>query len=73
MGDSKRQTGFAIAGRIDASRPEELAEWARVLGVSAHHLNKVVKHVGPDLTDVFHALGLRAWEIPKGVTFRASE
>ena len=51
--------------RINPKSPEEVAALARELGVSSYHLSKVISRVGPVLSDIYHALGLRAWEIPK--------
>jgi hypothetical protein len=51
--------------RINAASREEVAAWARELGVSPYHLRKVMSRVGPVLTDIYYALGLRPWEIPK--------
>jgi hypothetical protein len=51
--------------RINPASPDEIAALAKDLGVSAYHLHKVIRRVGPVLTDIYHALGLRAWEIAK--------
>ena len=51
--------------QIDPNSPQQLAAWAETLGVSSYHLSKVIAKVGPVLADIYHALGLRAWEIPK--------
>jgi hypothetical protein len=58
--------GSSSAGdRIDSKSPEEVAAWARELGVSAYHLRKIMARVGAELKDIYYALGLRPWEIPK--------
>jgi hypothetical protein len=51
--------------RIDVSTPELLAYWSNELGVSGFHLKKIIAKVGPRLTDVCYALGLRKWEDPR--------
>ena len=50
---------------MNPNSAEELAALAEELGVSSYHLSKVIRRVGPVLGDIYHALGLRAWEIPK--------
>jgi len=54
--------------RIDPASPDEIAALARELGVSAYHLHKVVTRVGPFRRDIYHALGLRDWEIARITT-----
>jgi hypothetical protein len=51
--------------RINPNSAEEVTALAAELGVSPYHLSKVIRRVGPVLGDIYHALGLRAWEIPK--------
>jgi hypothetical protein len=51
--------------RINAKSPEDVAAWARELGVSAYHLGKIMARVGPELKEIYYALGLRPWELPK--------
>jgi hypothetical protein len=51
--------------RIDSKSPEDVAAWAKELGVSAYHLRKIMTRVGAELKDIYYALGLRPWEIPK--------
>jgi hypothetical protein len=54
--------------QIDPTSPDEIAALARELGVSAYHLHKVVTRVGPFRRDIYHALGLRDWEIARITT-----
>jgi hypothetical protein len=54
-----------LRGRINPASPEDVSAWAHELGVSSYHLRKIITRVGPVLTDIYHALGLRPWEIPK--------
>lgn len=54
-----------MLNRIDASSADEVARWAAELGVSAYHLRKIICRVGPMLSDIYYALGLREWEIPR--------
>ncbi len=51
--------------RINPGSPEEITALARKLNVSAYHLHKIVTRVGPVLSDIYHALGLRDWEIAR--------
>lgn len=57
--------GAASDERINPEDPEDLARWAASLGVSPYHLLKIIKRVGPVVGDIYYALGLRKWEIPK--------
>ena len=51
--------------RINPESPDDIAALARELNISAYHLHKVVTRVGPMLSDIYHALGLRDWEIAR--------
>ena len=65
MTESHEHGKTGIAGKIDAKSPENVAAWAKELGVSAYHLRKIMARVGPELKDIYYALGLRPWELPK--------
>lgn len=63
--DEDPLTNPSTGDRINPKSAAEIAELAEELGVSAYHLSKVVNRVGPMLGDIYHALGLRPWDIPK--------
>ncbi len=54
-----------MGDRINGKSPEDVAAWASELGVSAYHLHKIMARVGPELKEIYYALGLRPWEHPK--------
>jgi hypothetical protein len=56
---------IAHSRRINIDAPEELACWSKALGISSYHLRKIITRVGPMVSDVYYALGLREWDFPK--------
>ena len=65
MATDPRLPNTAHLRRINVDVPEELAYWSKALGVSRYHLRKIVTRVGPMVSDVYYALGLREWDFPK--------
>ena len=65
MAGFDKEEPAAATNRINPKCPDDIGRLARDLGVSPYHLSKIVNRVGPMLSDIYYALGLREWEIPK--------